>query len=118
MIGIADIDLIQGSTAIIRLTFEDLLQSGLTPLDLRDFDSIELDVKKEALIDSPVLLSLVIGTGLTIIGENHNILEILFNRAFPTIDIITLRYDILFIKNQVFTTLVGGQINLTKVVTI
>lgn len=118
MMGIADIDLIQGNTAVIRLTFEDLLQSGLTPLDLRDFDSISLNVKKEALIDSPVLLALSLGFGLTISGENFNVLEILFDRPFLNIDLVTLRYDILFMKDFVFTTLIGGQINLTKVVTI
>jgi len=118
MIGIADIDLIQGNTAVVRFTFEELLTTGLTPLNLNRFNAIRLNVKKEPLVDSPILLALALNAGLQIVGDDSNILEITFTRPFMDIDSVTLFYDILFVDGVLFDTLLGNKINLTRVVTI
>jgi len=118
MIGTANIELIQGNSATVRLTFEDLLPAGLVPLDLAKFDEIRLDVKKDALLESPVILALSIGDGLTITGDDENTLEIVFSRSFIGTDIRKLRYDILFVEGAVYATLIGGSINITGAVTL
>jgi hypothetical protein len=77
-----------------------------------------MDIKKTTDINSPVIESFAIGTGLEIIGEDFNILEITFAREFIEVNDIQYVYDILFREDQDFANLIGGVININNTVTI
>jgi hypothetical protein len=118
-IGIVNIQLRRGNNKAITLTFFDVAaDNSQTPKDLRLYNAIRMDIKKTTDINSPVIESFAIGTGLAIIGEDFNILEITFAREFIEVNDIQYVYDILFRKDQDFANLIGGLININNTVTI
>jgi len=118
-IGILNIKLIRGNNKIYNLAFFDTSLDGLdVPIDLTVYDSITMDVKKDKNIDATIIQTYTIGDGLTISGDDDNILEINFERNFTTTNDTQYYYDILFEKDDIFQTLVGGVINITPIVTI
>jgi hypothetical protein len=118
-IGKLPIKLIRGNTKTYGLSFfNELIDLTQEPIDLTEYDSIRMDVKKTKRVDASVFKSYGLGTGLTIFGQNNNILKIDFGRNFTTINDTAFDYDILFEKDGVFQTLISGNINITPVVTL
>jgi hypothetical protein len=118
-IGKLNINLIRGNDKVFNLSFYELvLDDPEAPIDLRTYQSIRMDVKVDANINSTVILALAIDSGLSITGTNHNILSIEFKRSFSNTNGIQFHYDILFEKGSVFETLVGGLITIEKTVTL
>jgi hypothetical protein len=118
-IGIVNIQLRRGNNKAITLSFFDVAaNNSQTPKDLRIYNPIRMDIKKTTDVNSPVIESFAIGTGLAIIGEDFNILQITFAREFIEDNNIQYIYDILFRKDQDFANLIGGVININNTVTI
>jgi hypothetical protein len=118
-IGIVNIQLRRGNNKAETLAFFDVAaDNSKTPKDLRVYNAIRMDIKKTTDVNSPVVESFAIGTGLAIIGEDFNILEITFAREFIDVNNIQYVYDILFILDQDFANLIGGVININNTVTI
>jgi hypothetical protein len=118
-IGIVNIQLRRGNNKAINLTFFDVAADNRqTPKDLRLYNAIRMDIKKTTDVNSPVIDSFAIGTGLAIIGDNFNTLKITFAREFIQDNDIQYVYDILFILDQDFANIIGGVININNTVTI
>jgi hypothetical protein len=118
-IGIVNINLKRGNNKAYTLSFFNVDALGIeTPKDLRVYNSIKMDIKKRTEVESPVVLSLAIGAGLQIIGNDFNVLEISFDREFIDVNDIQYIYDILFQEGTDFQTLIGGLVNISNTVTI
>ena len=118
-IGIVNINLKRGNNKAYTLSFFNVDALGIeTPKDLRVYTSIKMDIKKRTEVESPIVLSLTIGSGLQIIGNNFNVLEISFDREFIDVNDIQYIYDILFQEGTNFETLIGGLVNIGNTVTI
>ena len=118
-IGIVNIQLRRGNNKAYTLSFFDVGALGIeTPKDLRIYNEIRMDIKKTTDVNSPVIQSFAIGTGLAIIGDNFNTLEITFAREFIEVNDIQYVYDILFREDEDFANLIGGVININNTVTI
>jgi hypothetical protein len=118
-IGIVTIQLRRGNNKAITLAFFDVaVDNSQKPKDLRIYNAIRMDIKKTTDVNSPVIESFAIGTGLAIIGEDFNILKITFAREFIEVNDIQYVYDILFREDQDFANLIGGSININNTVTI
>jgi len=118
-IGIVNIQLRRGNNKAYTLSFFNVAaDNSQMPKDLRLYNAIRMDIKKTTDVNSPVIESFAIGTGLAIIGEDFNILEITFAREFIEVNDIQYVYDILFRKDQYFANLIGGVININNTVTI
>jgi hypothetical protein len=118
-IGIVNIQLRRGNNKAITLSFFDVAADNRqTPKDLRLYNAIRMDIKKTTDVNSPVVESFAIGTGLAIIGDNFNKLKITFAREFIDVNNIQYVYDILFILDQDFANIIGGVININNTVTI
>jgi hypothetical protein len=118
-IGIVTIQLRRGNNKAITLAFFDVaVDNSQKPKDLRIYNAIRMDIKKTTDVNSPVIESFAIGTGLAIIGEDFNILKITFAREFIEVNEIQYVYDILFREDQDFANLIGGSININNTVTI
>ncbi len=118
-IGIVNIQLRRGNNKAYTLSFFNVAaDNSQMPKDLRLYNAIRMDIKKTTDVNSPVIESFAIGTGLAIIGEDFNILEITFAREFIEVNDIQYVYDILFREDQDFANLIGGVININNTVTI
>ena len=118
-IGIVNIQLRRGNNKAYTLSFFNVAaDNSQMPKDLRIYNAIRMDIKKTTDVNSPVIESFAIGTGLAIIGEDFNILEITFAREFIEVNDIQYVYDILFREDQDFANLIGGSININNTVTI
>jgi len=118
-IGIVNIQLRRGNNKAEKLLFFDVAaDNSQTPMDLRVYNAIRMDIKKTTDVNSPVIESFSIGAGLAIIGDDFNILEITFAREFIEVNDIQYVYDILFREDQDFANLIGGVININNTVTI
>jgi len=118
-IGIVNIQLRRGNNKAEKLLFFDVAaDNSQTPMDLRVYNAIRMDIKKTTDVNSPVIESFSIGSGLAIIGDDFNILEITFAREFIEVNDIQYVYDILFREDQDFANLIGGVININNTVTI
>jgi hypothetical protein len=118
-IGIVNIQLRRGNNKAYNLSFFDVAaDNGQMPKDLRLYNAIRMDIKKTTDINSPVIESFAIGTGLEIIGDDFNTLKITFAREFIDVNNIQYVYDILFREDQDFANLIGGVININNTVTI
>jgi len=118
-IGIVNIQLRRGNNKAINLSFFDVAaDNSQKPKDLRVYNVIRMDIKKTTDVNSPVVESFAIGTGLAIIGDNFNTLKITFAREFIDVNNIQYVYDILFILDQDFANIIGGFININNTVTI
>jgi|GEM_PF-1285469 len=118
-IGIVNIQLRRGNNKAYTLSFFNVAaDNSQMPKDLRVYNAIRMNIKKTTDVNSPVIESFAIGTGLAIIGDNFNTLEITFAREFIEVNDIQYVYDILFRKDQDFANLIGGVININNTVTI
>ena len=118
-IGIVNIQLRRGNNKAYTLSFFNVAaDNSQMPKDLRLYNAIRMDIKKTTDVNSPVIESFAIGTGLAIIGEDFNTLKIAFAREFIEVNNVQYVYDILFRKDQYFANLIGGVININNTVTI
>jgi hypothetical protein len=117
-IGNLNIFLKQGNTQVFRLAFNNVLPDGTKePIDLTQYTSIKMDVKNKVNVTVTPFISWEVGDGLTITGDDDNILTFTFSNEFLTSQNDKWSYDILFTDSDGNTTLVGGLINIRQVVT-
>lgn len=111
-IGNLDFEIRQNQNFLVDLKF----QTNNTPIDLTDYSSIKLQVKSSK--DSGAIVTLTIGSGLTISGVDSNVLSI----AFSSADTLKLMrdeyyYDILFVKPSSNNYMVEGKLSINRTVT-
>ena len=117
-IGILDINLIQGDDKTVTLTFQTVNLAGETvPLDLRQYSAIRLDVKSQKDVSERPFFSFTLGNGLTISGEDFNVLTFTFTTQFVATAQTVWFYDIKFTSVDGVKHLVEGSINISKIVT-
>jgi len=117
-IGNLNIVLKQGNTQRFRLAFYNVLPDGTkVPIDLNQYTEIKMDVKAKVDVNATPFISFSLGYGLTIEGDNDNYLAFEFSDEFLATQSDRWFYDILFTDSNENTTLVGGLINVRRVVT-
>ena len=117
-IGVLNIELRQGDSRPIFLTFNQTPPSGISePMDLTEFTSIRLDVKTRKDIAEAPFISWQVGSGLTISGENSNVLNFEFTREFTKTGAVSWFYDIKFERADSIAHLIEGVITINPVAT-
>jgi hypothetical protein len=108
----------QGNTQTFRLAFNNVLPNGdKEPIDLEQYTDIKMDVKTQIDVNAVPFISWTVGDGLTIEGDDDNVLAFTFSDEFLESQGYQWDYDILFTDVDGNTTLVGGIINVRRVVT-
>ena len=116
-IGNLNLFLKQGNTKTFTLSFYNRVNGVRTPIDLTQYSSIKMDVKSKVNINTDPFISWYLDYGLTISGDDNNVLSFTFDEEFKVTQQVTWYYDILFTDVNGNNTLVGGTINDKKVVT-
>lgn len=122
-VGVANLTLRQFNDRQIpfRIEKENPSTELMEPWDISAFYDIKMEVRYQPEATSAKYATLTIGDGLSIIGDDSNILLADFNVAFSTNNMPSLLYyDILFKINETdeFRTYVEGKITTDKSVTI
>lgn len=119
-VGVFNMQLIRGNNKVYQLSFFNASPDGSqqTPIDLTEYTSIKMDIKTSKSIEATPFVTFTVGSGLAISGIDNNILKINFNRTFLNTDRIQFYYDILFLKDNNYDTLIEGVISIKNVVTI
>jgi hypothetical protein len=108
----------QGNTQTFRLAFNNVFPNGTKePIDLEQYTDIKMDVKSQVDVNAVPFISWTIGYGLSIEGDDDNVLVFTFSDEFLDSQSYQWDYDILFTDLDGNTTLVGGIINVRRVVT-
>ena len=114
-----DINLIQGDNKAVSLVFRDKNPLGvLTPIDLTDYSVIKLDIKTRVDVNETPFISWTVGDGLTISGDDNNVLSFEFGQEFNASQNLEWTYDIKFIKDSKVMHLIEGIIRVQRVVTL
>jgi hypothetical protein len=117
-IGSLNIFLKQGNTQTFRLAFNNVLPDGTKePIDLNQYTEIKLDVKSKVDVNATPFISWDLTEGLTIEGDDDNVLAFTFTDEFLASQSDKWNYDILFTDADGNLTMVGGIINIRRVVT-
>ena len=117
-IGKLNISIIQGDTKKIQLSFKDKSPLGvLTPIDLTQYTAIKMDVKSSVNVKETPFISFDLESGLTISGDDSNILEFEFGSEFYDSQRTEWFYDIKFDKNNDVLYLIKGIINVELSIT-
>jgi hypothetical protein len=117
-IGSLNIFLKQGNTQTFRLAFNNVLPNGTKePIDLNQYTEIKLDVKSKVDVNATPFISWDLDEGLTIEGDDDNVLAFTFTDEFLASQSDKWNYDILFTDADGNLTMVGGIINIRRVVT-
>jgi hypothetical protein len=117
-IGSLNIFLKQGNTQTFRLAFNNVLPNGTKePIDLNQYTEIKLDVKSKVDVNATPFISWDLTEGLTIEGDDDNVLAFTFTDEFLASQSDKWNYDILFTDADGNLTMVGGIINIRRVVT-
>ena len=117
-IGSLNIFLKQGNTQTFRLAFNNVLPNGTKePIDLNQYTDIKLDVKSKVDVNATPFISWDLTDGLTIEGDDDNVLAFTFTDEFLASQSDKWNYDILFTDADGNLTMVGGIINIRRVVT-
>jgi hypothetical protein len=117
-IGSLNIFLKQGNTQTFRLAFNNVLPNGTKePIDLTQYTEIKLDVKSKVDVNATPFISWDLTEGLTIEGDDDNVLSFTFTDEFLASQSDKWNYDILFTDADWNLTIVGGIINIRRVVT-
>jgi hypothetical protein len=117
-IGSLNIFLKQGNTQTFRLAFNNVLPNGTKePIDLNQYTEIKLDVKSKVDVNATPFISWDLADGLTIEGDDDNVLAFTFTDEFLASQSDKWYYDILFTDADGNMTMVGGIINIRRVVT-
>lgn len=117
-IGVLDIELIQGDDKPMVLVFNTKnLDDETTPLDLRQYSLIRLDVKSQKDVNERPFLSWTVGKGLAISGDDFNVLNFEFKQEFNATAQTQWYYDIKFVSIDGVNHFVEGAISIKKTVT-
>lgn len=117
-IGKLNINLIQGDTKKIQLSFKDKSPLGvLTPMDLTQYTAIKMDVKSSVNVKETAFISFDLDNGLTISGDDNNILEFQFGAEFYESQRTEWFYDIKFDKGSDVLYLIKGMITIELSIT-
>lgn len=117
-IGVLDIQLIQGDSKTISLTFNQVDAEGLTvPIDLTAYESIRLDVKSRKDAAEKPFISWRVGSGLTILGDDNEVLKFSFGSEFLSTAADVWYYDIKFNLAGEIAHYIEGQITVKPVIT-
>lgn len=107
--GVLNINCIQGNYLEVPLTFKN--GSG-DPIDLTEFVNIKMEVKKTFNVNETPFLTFTLGYGLTISGDNNNVLSFIIDEKFWDSQTTRWVYDIVFENAFVeFYTYITGTIN-------
>jgi hypothetical protein len=118
-LGTLNINLIQGDNKTVSLIFKNKDILGvLTPINLTQYSNIEIDIKKTNNVNEDAFISWEIANGLTISGDNNEILTFEFSQEFYGSQLIQWVYDIKFIKDSKVSHLIKGVININLVTTL
>ena len=118
-LGRLDINLIQGDNKAVSLVFRDKDPLGvLTPIDLTDYSVIKMDIKTKVDVNETPFISWTVGNGLTISGDDNNILSFEFSQQFNASQNLEWTYDIKFIKASKVMHLIEGVVRVQRVVTL
>jgi len=114
--GYAKLSLIQGNEKTFSFNFSNVLPDGTKePFDLSQYTEMKMDVKPKVDIDVLPLFTLTLLNGLSISGDNNEILSFTLEDQFNDTKITKWFFDILFDGKL---TLLGGEINILNVVTV
>ena len=117
-IGVLNIELNQGGNKPIFLVFNQKNVEGATvPVNLTDYDLIRLDVKSRKDVMEAPFISWQVGEGLTISGENSNVLNFEFSQEFIRTAAPSWYYDIKFVRSERVSRFIEGQITIKQVTT-
>ena len=117
-LGVLNITLNQGDNKSVSLIFRNRDPLGAyTPIDLMQYSEIKMDVKETIDINAIAFISWSVVTGLTISGDNNEILSFEFEQEFYESQNTQWFYDIKFIKNSKVMHLIKGVVNVNKVTT-
>lgn len=117
-VGVLDIELIQGDDKTVTLAFSTVnLAEQTVPLDLRQYSAIRLDVKSAKDVNERPFFSFTLGNGLTVSGEDFNVLTFSFTTQFVATAQTSWFYDIKFTSVEGVKHLIEGSINVQKTVT-
>jgi len=115
-IGIYNFDcVIQNQGYRVDMTFTTGEGEEVEPLDLRVYDEIKLAIKSGV---NEIVTTLTLEDGLSVIGEDFNILEVFFSQDLT--EVLKTRiynYDILFINDAVNQYFLKGEIKVTNTIT-
>jgi hypothetical protein len=118
-LGTLNINLNQGDNKSVSLVFKDKDVLGvLTPIDLTQYSSIKMDIKKRVNVNESPFISWSIGDGLTISGDNNEILNFEFAQEFYASQLTQWVYDLKFIKAAKVSHMINGVININLVTTL
>ena len=116
--AIIDIILIQGNNKAIGLAFtEKNAQNVTVPMDLTTFSSIKMDIKERASVKESPFISWTVGSGLTVSGDDDNVLIMQFRQEFFETQTPEWVYDIKFVKNSNVSHYIMGTIRVLPVTT-
>jgi hypothetical protein len=114
--GNAKLSLIQGNAKTFSFNFSNVLPDGTKePFDLSQYEEMRMDVKSKVDIDIEPLFTFTLEDGLTISGDDNEILSFTLEDQFNDTKITKWFFDILFDGKL---TLLGGEINILNVVTV
>ena len=117
-LGVLNITLNQGDNRSVSLIFRNRDPLGvLTPIDLMQYSEIKMDVKETIDINAIAFISWSVVTGLTISGDNNEILSFEFEQEFYESQNTQWFYDVKFIKASKVMHLIKGVVNVNKVTT-
>ncbi len=109
-------DLRQNESKALDLTFNTHNSDPAEPLNLTQFEKIKLQIKPTK--GSPALISLTVGSGLTIIGVDSNVLSIVIRPELTAIlNLQEYYYDIMFSTPGSNKYYLEGKIKVSKTVT-
>ena len=117
-LGVLNITLNQGDNRSVSLIFRNRDPLGVyTPIDLMQYSEIKMDVKETIDINAIAFISWSVVTGLTISGDNNEILSFEFEQEFYESQNTQWFYDVKFIKASKVMHLIKGVVNVNKVTT-
>lgn len=114
--GVINIENIQGNYRRLALKFKtkgtELFPS--VPIDLTEYQSITMEIKEVNNVNRKPFLKFTLDDGLTILGNDNNILVFELNQEFWQTQIGDFVFDIVFVnsQNEAFTFVKGTLNNL------
>ena len=119
ILGTLNINLNQGDNKSVSLVFKNKDVLGvLTPIDLTQYSNIKMDIKKRVDVNETPFISWEIADGLTISGDDNEILNFEFSQEFYSSQLTQWVYDLKFIKNSKISHMIKGVININLVTTL
>ena len=117
-LGVLNITLNQGDNRAVSLIFRNRDPLGTyTPIDLMQYSEIKMDIKETIDINAIAFISWAVVSGLTISGDNNEILSFEFEQEFYESQNTQWFYDMKFIKASKVMHLIKGVVNVNKVTT-